>query len=38
MDAIADNWRPFRTWAVVLIRVAGDRAGLPWEKPARSRA
>jgi DNA-3-methyladenine glycosylase II len=26
---ISANWRPFRTWASVLIRVAGDRAGLP---------
>jgi DNA-3-methyladenine glycosylase II len=25
---VAENWRPFRTWAAVLIRVAGDRAGL----------
>ncbi|MBC5806034.1 MAG: hypothetical protein ACR2KS_11325 [Candidatus Eremiobacter antarcticus] len=25
---IAEAWRPFRTWAMVLIRVAGDRAGL----------
>jgi DNA-3-methyladenine glycosylase II len=23
---LADNWRPFRTWAAVLIRLAGDRA------------
>lgn len=26
---IAEPWRPFRTWAAVLIRVAGDRDGLP---------
>ncbi|HXZ99369.1 MAG TPA: DNA-3-methyladenine glycosylase 2 family protein [Candidatus Binatia bacterium] len=26
---ISEGWRPFRTWAAVLIRVAGDRAGLP---------
>ncbi len=26
---IAENWRPYRTWAAVLIRAAGDRAGLP---------
>ena len=26
---IAEGWRPFRTWAAVLIRVAGDRQGLP---------
>jgi DNA-3-methyladenine glycosylase II len=25
---LAENWRPFRTWAAVLIRAAGDRAGL----------
>lgn len=25
---IGENWRPFRTWAAVLIRVAGDQAGL----------
>lgn len=29
--AIAEPWRPFRTWAAVLIRVAGERAGLPWQ-------
>jgi 3-methyladenine DNA glycosylase/8-oxoguanine DNA glycosylase len=23
--AIAESWRPFRTWATVLIRLAGDR-------------
>jgi DNA-3-methyladenine glycosylase II len=28
---IAEPWRPFRTWAAVLIRVAGDRDGLPWQ-------
>lgn len=26
--ALAEPWRPFRTWAVVLMRVAGDRAGV----------
>ena len=25
---VAAKWRPFRTWAAVLIRAAGDRAGL----------
>ena len=25
MLAIAESWRPFRTWATVLIRLAGDR-------------
>lgn len=29
--ALAEAWRPFRTWAVVLLRVAGDRAGVPHE-------
>jgi DNA-3-methyladenine glycosylase II len=24
---LAEPWRPFRTWATVLLRVAGDRAG-----------
>ncbi|HEY6295103.1 MAG TPA: hypothetical protein VIX15_05515 [Streptosporangiaceae bacterium] len=28
---LAEPWRPFRTWAGVLIRVAGDRDGLPWQ-------
>jgi DNA-3-methyladenine glycosylase II len=32
---ISDTWRPYRTWATVLIRVAGDRAGLA---PPRRRA
>ncbi len=34
LDTIAERWRPFRTWATVLIRVAGDRAGLPVAKHA----
>jgi DNA-3-methyladenine glycosylase II len=29
LQAIADRWRPFRTWAAVLVRVAGERQGLP---------
>jgi DNA-3-methyladenine glycosylase II len=29
---IAEPWRPFRTWACVLFRVAGDRDGLPFER------
>jgi DNA-3-methyladenine glycosylase II len=29
LQRIADGWRPFRTWAAVLVRVAGDRLGLP---------
>jgi DNA-3-methyladenine glycosylase II len=28
LERIADPWRPFRTWTSVLIRVAGDRAGI----------
>jgi DNA-3-methyladenine glycosylase II len=28
---IAESWRPFRTWANVLIRVAGDGDGVPWQ-------
>lgn len=29
---IAEPWRPFRTWAAVLIRVSGDGDGLPWRQ------
>ena len=25
MRAIAERWRPFRTWATVLLRAAGPR-------------
>jgi len=32
LGSIAERWRPYRTWAAVLIRVAGDRAGLPVDK------
>ncbi len=32
---IAERWAPYRTWAVVLIRVAGDRAGLPFQERGR---
>jgi DNA-3-methyladenine glycosylase II len=32
---IAENWRPYRTWATVLVRYAGERAGLP--RPPRRR-
>jgi DNA-3-methyladenine glycosylase II len=32
---LAGNWHPFRTWASVLIRYAGDRAGFP--RPPRGR-
>ena len=34
---IMDGWRPFRTWSGVLVRVAGDRLGLPHEVSARER-
>jgi DNA-3-methyladenine glycosylase II len=34
---IAESWRPFRTWAAVLIRVAGDQDGVPW-RPERAGA
>jgi DNA-3-methyladenine glycosylase II len=27
---IMDGWRPFRTWSAVLVRVGGDRLGLPF--------
>jgi DNA-3-methyladenine glycosylase II len=30
LSTLAEAWRPFRTWAGVLIRVAGDRDGLAW--------
>jgi len=29
LERISQAWRPYRTWAMVLIRVAGDRLGLP---------
>jgi DNA-3-methyladenine glycosylase II len=29
LEQITDRWRPFRTWATVLVRVAGDRLALP---------
>jgi DNA-3-methyladenine glycosylase II len=28
IERIAEGWRPYRTWAAVLIRAAGDRLGL----------
>lgn len=34
LEQMAELWRPFRTWASVLIRVAGDRAGLGWQSAA----
>ena len=30
LSTLAEAWRPFRTWAGVLIRVAGDRDGVAW--------
>jgi DNA-3-methyladenine glycosylase II len=32
---LAEPWRPFRTWAGVLFRVAGDADELPWEPDPR---
>jgi DNA-3-methyladenine glycosylase II len=29
LERISAGWRPYRTWAAVLLRVAGDRLGLP---------
>jgi DNA-3-methyladenine glycosylase II len=34
IERLAEPWRPFRTWAGVLFRVSGDRAGLPVEQPS----
>ena len=31
---LAERWRPFRTWATVLIRLAGNRAGSASAPPA----
>jgi DNA-3-methyladenine glycosylase II len=31
LAAIAESWRPFRTWGAVLLRVAGDRDGIAWD-------
>jgi DNA-3-methyladenine glycosylase II len=35
MERLAEPWRPFRTWAGVLFRAAGERAGLPFEQRQR---
>jgi DNA-3-methyladenine glycosylase II len=35
LERIAEPWRPFRTWAGVLFRAAGDREGLPFGAPTR---
>jgi DNA-3-methyladenine glycosylase II len=37
VQRIAEPWRPFRTWAAVLIRLAGERDGLPFATPAQWR-
>ena len=29
LGRVSEGWRPFRTWAAVLLRQAGDRLGLP---------
>jgi len=29
VERIAEGWRPYRTWAAVLIRAAGERLGIP---------
>jgi DNA-3-methyladenine glycosylase II len=29
IERVAEGWRPYRTWAAVLIRAGGDRQGLP---------
>ncbi|MGH3211158.1 MAG: DNA-3-methyladenine glycosylase family protein [Trebonia sp.] len=29
IERIAEGWRPYRTWAAVLVRAAGDHQGLP---------
>jgi DNA-3-methyladenine glycosylase II len=29
IERVAEGWRPYRTWAAVLIRAAGDDQGLP---------
>ncbi len=35
---LAEPWRPFRTWAGVLIRVAGDADGVAWQPGPREGA
>jgi DNA-3-methyladenine glycosylase II len=37
LTALAEPWRPYRTWGSVLIRVAGDRDGLPAGDPPSGR-
>lgn len=31
IESLSERWRPFRTWTCVLLRTAGDRAGVPYE-------
>jgi DNA-3-methyladenine glycosylase II len=38
IQQLAEKWRPFRTWASVLFRVAGDRDGLPFDQPPARRS
>jgi DNA-3-methyladenine glycosylase II len=38
IERLAEPWRPFRTWAGVLFRVAGDRDGLPYDPPSPRRS
>ena len=35
---LAEPWRPFRTWATVLLRIAGDRAGATGQTPSQEPA
>jgi len=35
VQAISGGWRPFRTWTAVLVRVAADRLGPPYDLPLR---
>jgi DNA-3-methyladenine glycosylase II len=30
LSELAEKWRPFRTWASVLIRLSGDRENIPF--------
>lgn len=38
IERLAEPWRPFRTWAGVLFRAAGDRAGLAVDPRAARRS
>lgn len=37
IERLSEKWRPFRTWAAVLIRVAGDRANVSWQAEPKRR-